>query len=347
MIVKVLNEATLGQAVDKAADAINAEVVDANSGQGIIERELDRALVVNLRKNKRGEGDFTNILFIGEAGTGKTSRIRAWAIKNNINLVEVRAAGMDDTDLGGAMAPDKNGEVVNRLASTEFDELNEPRSVLFLDEFNRAPASVRTNLLELVNSHVVPDPRVKGKQRKLEGFLFTVAAINPAVAGYNTDELDKAEKSRFKKVNVPAEKSNLLWWLKNRYENILKKPETDEDEKKEIAGKIGLATKLLNSKEFTLDTSEEADAVEGEDSPLNNRTFTLLLDYCDGTKKDFIDNWSNFCNPAKKKKVELILKDYKDVDDKASQLLNQHKTEADIFKKNTNLYDAMMNEINN
>ena len=122
MIIKLneseLEEATINDELKKdTAEAKKELGAEVYSGEGSIETSLNRALKVSKRMQKLGDtGDYPNLLFIGEAGTGKTSRIRAWARKNNVNLFEVRAAGMDDTDLGGAMTP--MGDVVKRLAST-------------------------------------------------------------------------------------------------------------------------------------------------------------------------------------------------------------------------------------
>ena len=344
---RILQEDTLGQKVDKAADEINAEVIDDNMSKGVIEKELDRALTVNKRVNRQGGNQFLNILFIGEAGTGKTSRIRAWARQNGINLYEVRCAGMDDTDLGGAISPNKEGTVVNRLASTEFDVLDQPNSVLFLDEYNRAPGSVRTNLLELVNSHVVPDPREPSGQRKLKGFLFTVAAINPATNNYGTDDMDMAEKTRFKHVHVPSEKPQLLRWLKQEYGKDIADARADGDTEweKEVQGKLKLAETILKSPEFKFDEAEEIDATvkKGNGLALNNRTLFELLQSCDGTKDDFLAQWNQFCNSNKKSLVTTILKDYKDIDDIANDALKGHDTKSSVFTKS----ESTMDRINN
>lgn len=332
-----VSSTTIADKIDNVAEPINAEdnVITGASNSGIIEDTLDRALVVNKRINRTSGDDYVNVLFVGEAGTGKTSRIRAWAKKNGINLYEVRAAGMDDTDLGGAITPNKEGTVVNRLASTEFDVLDQPNSVLFLDEYNRAPASVRTNLLELVNSHVVPDPREASGQRKLKGFLFTIAAINPATVGYGTDEMDMAEKTRFRTIDVPAEKANLLSYLKYKFNKEIKNAGDDEEWVKELKGKLAIAEALLTSKEFKFDNRKDIEQTQdtGNGKALNNRSLTQLLVSCDGTKDDFLNQWNEFVNNLKKPMAERILRDYKDIDDVANDALKGHETKSTVFNK--------------
>ena len=65
---------------------------------------------------------------------------------------------------------------------------------------------------------------------------------------------------------------------------------------------------------------------------LTARTLTNLLQNCDGTKEDFLDNWNNFCNSTKKTMVEGILANYQDVDDKANDAL-KGGTESEVFSK--------------
>lgn len=335
-----LTEDTLGQ----AADQLNAEVAD----KGDIESVLDRALKVAKRANRRGQrGDYPNVLLIGEAGTGKSARVRQWAAENGVNLMEVRAAGMDATDIGGAIAPNKEGDTVVRLASTEFDKLNRPNSVLFLDEYNRAPREVRTNLLELVNSHVVPDSREEGGQRFLPNFLFTVAAINPPNGRYNTDEMDDAERSRFRTVDVAFDPINLNQFLSKRFDKLADDPDNDEEERLEYIRKKAIANRLLTSKNFSFDTPEDMDAGRdryGENyKPLNYRSFTLLLDQSDGTKEDVLALWPQFVNAGKKRMAEDILSDYVDVDDKANAALAKG-TKSDVFAKTTTPWDTLVNK---
>lgn len=335
-----LTEDTLGQ----AADQLNAEVAD----KGDIESVLDRALKVAKRANRRGQhGDYPNVLLIGEAGTGKSARVRQWAAENGVNLMEVRAAGMDATDIGGAIAPNKEGDTVVRLASTEFDKLNRPNSVLFLDEYNRAPREVRTNLLELVNSHVVPDSREEGGQRFLPNFLFTIAAINPPNGRYNTDEMDDAERSRFRTVDVAFDPINLNQFLSRRFDELANDPDNDEDERLEYIRKKAIANKLLTSKKFSFDTPEDMDTGReryGESyKPLNYRSFTLLLDQSDGTKEDVLALWPQFVNAGKKRMAEDILADYVDVDDKANAALARG-TKSDVFSKTTTPWDALVDK---
>ncbi len=335
-----IDKTTIADAA-KAANEIDATISTTES-KGQIERILDEALDYNQEQHDLGGRDFQNILFIGEAGTGKSSIIRSWAKKNGINLYEVRAAGMDDTDLGGAITPSGDTKTVVRLASTEFDVLNRPNSVLFLDEYNRAPKSVRTQLLELVNSHVVPDPREPGGQRYLENFLFTVAAINPPTSTYDTDVMDVAERTRFRNIDVVPEPKTVLNYLVKTFQNAADKATTPE-RKKRAEGRIKLAKALLTNRDFEFDNKEDIERVmdEGNGLPLNYRTLTAVLTNSDGTKEDFLNKWNEFTNNLKKKMVERILSNYRDVDDKANQALKD-KTESEVFKSKKSTFDTLM-----
>lgn len=350
MIKQKLNEATVADIIDNkqvdkktAADIEKANAVldnpDIYSGGGDIEKALDRSLTVARRNVASGRGDYPNLLFIGNAGTGKTGRIKSWAQKNHINLVTVSAATMDDTDLGGALAPNLSKGVAQKLASTQFDELGtEKDSVLFLDEWNRAPASVRGTLLTLIQDHTVPDPRVKGSQRFLPNFLFTVAAINPADINYNTDKLDDAELGRVRKMHIKGDKFVTLGYIHHIWEKQIKQAANDPQSLKELQGQLALADTLIRDPKFDFD---DADAIEqshdaedkgaGNGLVLNPRSFTNLLSYCDGTKQDFLDLWNDYCNSLDKPMIEAILKNYTDKQDKANDAL-KGGTDSDVFQ---------------
>lgn len=242
---------------------------------------------------------------------------------------------MDDTDLGGVISRGEGdySNVVQRLASTEFDKLDRPRSVLFLDEYNRAPKSVRTNLLELVNSHVVPDPRTESGQRYLPNFLFTIAAINPPTADYDTDEMDMAEKTRFRNVDITPRSDELLRYLTKELQDQADRASSDVRRKRAL-GRLQLAQTLLRDKSFEFDSSEDiAKSKEsGNGLALNYRTFTNLLFGSDGTKQDFLNNWNEYTNNLKKSMAERILSNYQDIDDKATDAL-KYNTTSSVFKK--------------
>lgn len=51
----------------------------------------------------------------------------------------------------------------------------------------------------------------------------------------------------------------------------------------------------------------------------------MLIDSSNGTKKDVIAKWNEFCNPAKLELIKLILSNYTDVKDKANDALDKYK----------------------
>ncbi len=329
MKIKKLNEDTLEQAVKRdaqqASNEIKNDVIVDGHKKGSVEKALDRIYKTAKRAQRSGSKEFQNLLLIGRAGVGKTAIVKRWAKDNGVNLVDKDAKTMDPSDLGGIVFADaEHPGQATKLRSNELDALQAPNSVLFLDEYNRAPSDVRGSLLTLVNDHEL----ISGKEKiEFPNLLFTVAAINPPNPNYNTDELDAAERSRFYQEYVEAEPDVLLDFLVNRHFKPQLK-DADEEEATEIEGRIKLATTLLTSREFAFDTEEDENRLSEEDpnAPiLNPRSFTKALEMSDGTKEDFLDVWNHMCNRDKKGMVERILANYQDVDNKANDALKRYK----------------------
>lgn len=352
---EVEDETTLGdhvdQIIDNAENTLEKPIVEEDPDE--IFDVLDTALRISRRNirnatkefERTGEWpssiNFSNVLLIGEAGSGKSSRVRAWAKARGINLVTKQASTMDELDVGGGVVRGDNGKMI-RIPTEEFDELDDtPNSVLFLDELNRASGRVRGTLLTLIQDHRIPD----GKNMKfLHDMLFTVAAINPSAAalGYDVQDLDPAELSRFGIYEVASDPKVLLNYLKKQYHQEYLDAE-DEEEKLIALRKSELAKTLLSNKNFKFDGPEDvADLARSGRSALNARSLTTLLDASEGVKSTFINRWPAYCNPNKWQDVKAILADYEDpnlddfeeVDDKATQVLkkkpaDEQETKAD------------------
>ena len=329
--------ATIADEIERA-DQDGSLKVSKNSGD--IEKALDLCLRVAREEKETGGHEYVNVLFVGSGGTGKTSRIKAWAEANNINLKEVHTADLDQTDMGGAVAPDKTGTKVTRLSPTEMNSLDQPNSVLFLDEYNRGMDQIRGTLLTLIENHTVYDQEAPGFRRELKGMLFTVAAINPFSADYTTQLLDAAEESRFMTVYVETDPVATLDYIRKK----LKTRGKPGDE-----GRLKLAEALLTNSQFQFSSAEEEarSMSEGNRKVLSARTLMRLLLASDGTKDSLLDLWNSFCDSGKKEMVKNILENYKDIDDKANQLLRNHKTESPVFAKRESLVDKLKNLGNN
>ena len=315
--------------IDAHNKAVAAQVnavaeIDEDTSKGIIEKTLDRLLKVNRRFAARGHNHFNNVLFEGNAGTGKTSRIKAWAAENGINLLIKKANELDVSDFG-VLGRDTGETSASKYRTTEFDLLDRPNSVLFLDEYNRAPANVRGTLLTLVNDHIILDPQGEDGVKYFPNFLFTIAAINPYNGLYDTKQLDSAEMSRFKHVLVPNEPGVILSYFNKQYDKWIAEAESagDMEAAKEDRGRKGLINALLSNPNFEFDNEEDEIKVmeDGNRLPLNSRSLESLLSDCDGTKEDFLANWNNYVNNFKKPMAQTILKNYKDIDDKANQAI--------------------------
>ena len=90
------------------------------------------------------------------------------------------------------------------------------RSVLFLDEFNRAPADILNASLQLILDHRLHThelPIVNGQE------TLVVAAVNPADGDYTVQEFDPALLDRFVDCEVTPDFSSWLKWAKNNNVN--------------------------------------------------------------------------------------------------------------------------------
>ncbi len=349
MKIKKLNEETLEQAaaqeVKQAAKAIDADqIVDWDGPYGNVEQALDRALKNAKRAAKHGRLSGDNVLLVGRAGTGKTERIKNWAKQRGIKLHFTDVQSLDPTDLAGIIARnDENPKFATRLGNTEFHELDEPNTVLFLDEINRANTAVLGALLTLVQNHLIVDPTAPGGKRPLRGMLFTIAAMNPYNPAYDVEDIDMAMRTRFGKINVEADNNFQKEYFEKLLTKELKEAQDldDPEEIRIIKGQLNLARTLMSSPLFRFDNDEEeADAKLDGEASLNPRTLTETLLACDGTKEDFLYVYMQKCNPAKFDMVETILEDYVDVDDKANDAL-KYGDENPFAKRERSVWDSV------
>lgn len=276
-----------------------------------LKKILQRSLVTALRKKSIGDSkNFPNVLIYGLAGFGKTSIVKEFCEEHNIFLFECDAKSLDSATVGGIPYPtqdQKTGEYTQApIASAYWDSIennNYEYTILFLDEINRANGRIRGSLLDLINSHQLPtfsrDPKT-GKTKTVKKFnkiLFTVIAINPADDIFpDADLIDPAMVSRHGVVyEQSADKKEFFNVINNLYTKILNLDLSPEDYCV-YAGQRDLAKAILQSNLFKFNDAQTVKDkfYKGSDEGkvynyLNYRSFTLLLDRCDGTKADFLD----------------------------------------------------------
>ena len=335
MLERTLSQVDLETAVDDPSD---------------ITHELDRCLNTALRAWRYGRntaGAAANILLVGRAGTGKSSIVRAWADKRHINLVQKNASSFDKADMGGGVAAmvDDAGKRLNkmtRLSNAEFDSLQKPGSVLFLDELNRADPEVMGSLLTLILDHKVPDTESDSGMKDLPGFLFTIAAINPydpkdkfnsAYGG--TNQMDMAMLNRFQRFEVEPDVDQFKNYQLNRLqkdvdfdEQQLAKDDNAANREALLGsqGRLALANAILSDTRFAFDDADVEKRAAKEQSPVcSPRSFEAAIDACDGTKDDLLRRWPSICGYYTHQTIKSILNNYVDVKDKANSALGRKR----------------------
>lgn len=331
--------------IKDVAKKIDAQAYVATISDNILVRTLDK--VLRATDAEREEASILgirpkskyNVVVSGLPGSGKTAIVKDWASARGLNLVYVDAkyddleAFINGFPLRDASLPNKNR--ITKGVSDGLAALEEPRSVLFLDELNRQTKSqIRASLLTLINEHSITgdkdNPEDVGGYHYFKNLLFTIACINPALpTEKGVTDLDDAELSRFGyKIDFDSNPETAYDFFskvfddqvrgfKNRFKN--------GQITKDVL--IKLATKYLQEKDlgitivthpnFAFDGREDLDDVQNYGAGDKYTLFNMRMLY-DGIKSsggdpreflDWVNYYSNF-RPAVKKMLQEILRNY-------------------------------------
>jgi hypothetical protein len=258
-------------------------------------KKLDKCLA-NARFSKyHNESYGSDLLVTGLPGAAKTAIFKAWCAERGVNYMYINAKDDDLSALiNGFSVHDQSDHSVIQAGSKKLLPLRDTPTVIFLDEFNRAPHQLRAQLLTLINEHEIAGDGPNGIV-KLHGILFTVACINPDVA---TDPgampLNQAERSRFfmkhqLNSNVPDAMTYFKGYFAKKFAELDPK---DPGFKYAYAKKkraFNIAMKLLTDPRFDFDQAEDQAKLDLDGSTmLNQRLLTDGLGNCDG-KEDFLE----------------------------------------------------------
>lgn len=281
--------------------------------------KLDDCLANGLVAHASGTKDGVDLLISGLPGSGKTGITKQWAKDRGVNLFYLNAK---NDDLGAILngfpvdtiETDENGNQVHKVTrsySKALDGLDKPRSVLFLDEFNRANTSLRGVLLSLINEHVVDGPGEDG-YRHFDNLLFTVACINPSVP---TDpgalDLNDAEMSRFvDTVDWDSKAEDAIKYLNFYVNKIIDGLDTKNENYAFLYTRykkiLNLANALINDPRFEFDTRDDLlDLFNDKAKMLNQRSITDAL-MAHGYDKNKFLNWVDKYSKFLTKDIEMI-----------------------------------------
>ena len=278
--------------------------------------KLDDCLANALVAQASGTHDGVDLLVTGLPGSGKTGITKQWAEDRGVKLFYLNAK---NDDLGAILngfpvdttTEDEEGNTIHKVVrsySTALDPLKRPRSVLFLDEFNRAAPKLRASLLTLINEHEIEGPGNKGTYR-FDNLLFTVACINPSVP---TDpgamDLSDAEMSRFvDKLDWDSKVDDAIKYIVFHLNKLLKKHDSADANYAFFYVRynkiLNLAKALLADYRFEFDSRDDLlDLFNDKATMLNQRAITDALMSHGYDKQKFlnwVDKYSKFLQKDK------------------------------------------------
>ena len=318
---------------DEAAKTIATEIKTAAKGldhtawaplsvTNALTEALDLCLSKSMIAKKQKRRDGVDLIVTGLPGSAKTGITKAWAEARGVKLFSLKAMNRElDAILNGfpvdTVETIENGQTVHKVVksrSTILDPLERPNSVLFLDEFNRAPEDLRANLLTLINEHEVEAASGQGKEGMYEfkNLLFTIACINPggSMLDAGATELNSAEMSRYLlHMDYDSNKTDALayipWYIRDTLDNLDKDDPDYAFLYVDLVKKYNLALQILKHRKFRFDDRED-DKECGKARPrrtlFNQRELTDGIMAFGADKKTFlwwVDSKSNFLDKNK------------------------------------------------
>ena len=281
--------------------------------------KLDDCLANAMAAQASGTHDGVDLLVSGLPGSGKTGITKQWAKDRGVNLFYLNAK---NDDLGAILngfpvdtiEKDENGNDVHKVTrsySKSLDKLDEPKSVLFLDEFNRAAPKLRAVLLSLINEHVVDGPGEDGF-RHFDNLLFTVACINPSVP---TDpgamDLNDAEMSRFvDTLDWDSKADDALKYINFHVSTLIDKLDPNDKNYAFFYTRynkiLQLTNALIGNALFEFDSRDDLlDLFNDKAKMLNQRAITDAL-MAHGYSKDKFLNWVDKYSKFLEKDKQMI-----------------------------------------
>ena len=281
--------------------------------------KLDDCLSNAMVGNHMKATDGVDLLVTGLPGSGKTGITKKWAKDRGVNLFYLNAK---DDDLGAnlngfpvsTVEKDEDGNekhVVTRAFSNALKALDEPNSVLFLDEFNRAAPKLRAVLLTLINEHAIAGEGKDGF-KYFDNLLFTVACINPAVP---TDpgamELNDAEKSRFvDEIDWDSQPGNALRYVLFHIKTLMDQLKPEDENYNFLYTRYAkiknLANALIGDPRFEFDNRDDLfDLFNEKAKMLNQRSITDALMSHGYNKAKFL-NWVDKYSKFLEKDIVMI-----------------------------------------
>lgn len=292
--------------------------------------KLDDCLANAMANHAAGTHDGVDLLITGLPGSGKTGITKQWAKDRGVNLFYLNAK---NDDLGAILngfpvdtiEKDANGNDVHRVTrsfSKSLDALDKEKSVLFLDEFNRAAPKLRAVLLSLINEHVVDGDGEDGF-RHFDNLLFTVACINPSVP---TDpgamDLNDAEMSRFvDSMDWDSKTDDAQRYINFHVSKLIKELKPSDENYAFFYVRynkiLNLTNALLGDYRFEFDSRDDLlDLFNDKAKMLNQRAITDALMAHGYSKTKFlnwVDKYSKFLDKDKEM-IHNILDSYTELD---------------------------------
>jgi len=166
--------------------------------------------IMDIAKTARENGDNFIPCFRGDAGIGKSQIVHQWAKQNGYELIDLRLALLEAPDLLGFPEIDKDEQGrarTNRALPDFWPSLKGSKGVLFLDELNRADASVTNGIMQLLTERMV------GNEYQLPDGWLMATAINGD--SYDVNTMDAALADRVTIFDVAYDNRGFLEYMKD------------------------------------------------------------------------------------------------------------------------------------